>query len=46
MCGEVGKLAPKYDSQSLYYATHKAECDALISKKVSNMHIYSNVSMS
>lgn len=45
--GEFGKLAPEYDSKSLYYAAHKAECDALISKKISNMdHIYSNAIMS
>ena len=45
--GEFGKLAPEYDVTSLYYATHKAECDRLISKKVPGMdHIYSDAIMS
>lgn len=45
--GEFGKLAPEYDVMSLYYATHKAECDWLISKKVPGMdHIYSDAIMS
>ena len=45
--GEFGKLSPEYDFASLYYVSHKAECDALISKKVSNMeHIYSDAVMS
>ena len=45
--GEFGKLAPEYDVDSLYYESNKAECDKLISKKVSNMeHIYSDAIMS
>ncbi|MGW8115196.1 hypothetical protein ACVS9P_08510 [Caproicibacterium sp. NSD3] len=45
--GEFKKLSPEYDITSLYYASHQAECDTLISKKVSNMkHIYSNAIMS
>lgn len=45
--GEFRKLATEYNDKSLYYATHKAECDELISKKVPNMeHIYSNAIMS
>lgn len=45
--GEFGKFAPEYDVTSLYYATHKAECDMLISKKIPGMdHIYSNAIMS
>lgn len=47
MHGEFDKLSPKYDVNSLYYKTHKAECDALISKKVEGMdHIYSDTIMS
>lgn len=45
--GEFGKLAPEYDVTSLYYAAHKAECDTLISKKITSMdHIYSDAVMS
>jgi hypothetical protein len=45
--GEFEKLAPEYDTASLYYPAHKAECDALISNKVSNMeHIYSDAVLS
>ena len=45
--GEFEKLAPEYDTESLYYAAHKAECDALIFNKVSNMeHIYSDAVLS
>lgn len=45
--GEFGKLAPEYDVNSLYYVAHKAECDALISKKISGMdHIYCDAVMS
>lgn len=45
--GEFGKLSPKYDVTSLYYSAHKSECDALITKKVSNMdQIYSDAIMS
>lgn len=45
--GEFGKLAPEYNVTSLYYETHRAECDILISKKVPNMeHIYSDAIMS
>lgn len=45
--GEFRKLAPEYDITSLYYSAHKAECDVLISKKVSDMeHIYSDAVMS
>lgn len=45
--GEFGKLAPEYDDKSLYYATHKAECTELISKKIPDMeHVYSNAIMS
>ncbi len=45
--GEFNKLAPEYDATSLYYASHKTECDVLISKKISDMnHIYSDAIMS
>lgn len=45
--GEFNKLAPEYDITSLYYASHKPECDVLISKKISGMnHIYSDAIMS
>lgn len=45
--GEFGKLAPEYDVTGLYYAVHKAECDTLISKKITGMdHIYSDAVMS
>jgi hypothetical protein len=45
--GEFGKLAPEYNVTSLYYATHKVECDVLISKKIPKMnHIYSDAIMS
>lgn len=45
--GEFGRLAPEYDVTSLYYAHHKAECDMMISKKVSDMdHVYSDAIMS
>lgn len=45
--GEFGKLAPEYNVDSMYYAEHKAECDAKISKRVSGMnHIYSDAVMS
>ena len=45
--GEFGKLSSEYNVTSLYYATHKTECDVLISKKVPNMeHIYSDAIMS
>lgn len=45
--GEFRRLAPEYNIASLYYTAHKAECDVLISKKVSNMeHIYSDAVMS
>ncbi len=45
--GEFGKLASEYNVKSLYYATHKTECDILISKKVPKMeHIYSDAIMS
>ncbi|MET0015732.1 hypothetical protein [Oscillibacter sp.] len=45
--GEFGKLAPEYDVTSLYYSAHKAECDAMIYKKIPNMdHVYSDAIMS
>lgn len=45
--GEFGKLAPEYDTHSLYYAQNKKECDELIQKRVSGMeHIYGNTIMS
>lgn len=45
--GEFKKLAPEYDVTSLYYTSHKTECDVLISKKISGMnHIYSDAIMS
>lgn len=45
--GEFGKLAPEYDVTSLYHMAHKAECDAMISRKIPNMeHIYSDAIMS
>lgn len=45
--GEFEKLAPEYDTASLYYANHKTECDVMISKRVSNMeHIYSDAVLS
>lgn len=45
--GEFKKPAPEYDVTSLYYASHKIECDVLISKKISDMnHIYSDAIMS
>ena len=45
--GEFGKLSSEYNVTSLYYATHKTECDVLISKKIPNMeHIYSDAIMS
>lgn len=45
--GEFEKLSPEYDITSLYYASHKQECNELMFKKVSNMkHIYSNAIMS
>lgn len=45
--GEFNKLAPKYDAASEYYAKNQAECDELISKKISDMdHVYSDAVMS
>lgn len=41
--GEFNKLAPEYNIESLYYSKNKAECNKLISNKVSDMeHIYSD----
>lgn len=45
--GEFNQLSSKYDTNSLYYKSHKKECDDLIVKKIHGMdHIYSNAVMS
>ncbi|MCD7785698.1 MAG: hypothetical protein LUH18_09055 [Oscillospiraceae bacterium] len=45
--GEFNKLAPKYDTSSEFYAKNQAECDALISRKITGMdHVYSDAVMS
>lgn len=45
--GEFNHLSPKYDVNSLYYMSHKNECDNLIAKKVEGLdHVYSNAVMS
>ena len=47
MHGEFNQLSPKYNVNSIYYTNHKAECDNLIAKKVTDMaHVYSNAVMS
>lgn len=45
--GEFNQLSPKYNVNGIYYTNHKAECDNLIAKKVTDMdHVYSNAVMS